>query len=110
MKKTIKAAIITLGLTLGLTNAQAGAAGAGHTHTASKSKIEKNAKIALNKFVQTGKLAKSWSNKAVKDMKKRSSEWVVSFENKEIENKDKQTLYFYLTSYGKVKGANYKLK
>lgn len=109
MNKTIKATIITLTLTLGLTNVYAGAAGAGHSHTASKSKIEDNAKMALAKFVQNGKLNKSWAKKPIKDMKKRANEWVISFENKEAINKDKQVLYFYLTSYGKVKGANYNL-
>lgn len=104
MNKKIKAIIITLMLTLGVSNTFAGS---GHSHVASKSKIEKNAKKALQRFVNNEKIVKSWLNAEMFNIKKMGSEWKVSFNNEKIQDKSKKILNFYMTSYGKVKGANY---
>ena len=108
MNKKIKTIIITLILTFSVSNAFASAAGGSHSHSASKSKIERNAKKAIINFVDNGKLSKTWGKAKLVESKKFEKEWKVSFINKKIKEKEKQVLNFYFTSYGKLKGANYK--
>jgi hypothetical protein len=36
-----------------------------------------------------------------------NNEWVVSFENLEIKDKSKQTIYIFVSVYGDIEGANY---
>lgn len=108
MNKKIRTIIITLLLTFAGSNAFASAAGAGHSHSASKSKIERNAKKAILNFVNNEKISKTWNNAKLLESKKIAKEWKVSFINKNIKEKEKQILNFYFTSYGKLKGANYK--
>lgn len=101
MKLTIKTLIITL-----LFAITPVFAGAGHSHTVSKSTIEKNAKISLEKLVKKRKLESSWKSANLTSIKKQgyiSKEWVVGFKN----SINKQTIYIYLTTYGKFIGANY---
>lgn len=108
MNKKIRTIIITLILTFAGSNAFASDAGVGHSHSASKSKIERNAKKAILNFVNNEKISKTWNTAKLIKSKKIAQEWEVSFENKEIKDKRKQILNFYFTSYGKLKGANYR--
>ena len=105
MNKKIKAIVITLLLTLGFTNVYAGA---GHSHVASKQKIETNAYKALVKYVNDGKLAASWKTVKRVASNRVGKDWEIVFFNSQVEDKSKQNLAFYMTSYGKFKGANYK--
>lgn len=107
MNKKLKTIVILLLLTLGVSSVFASAEGKGHTHTASKTKIEKNAKRALSKFINSKKIDKTWSKAKLLSMKKIDSQWIVKFKNIQTKEQSKQVLNFYLTTYGKVKGANY---
>ncbi len=86
-------------------------AGSGHSHSVSQTTIKSNAKRELVRLVDNGKLDTSWKEAKRVSMKKQgvfSKEWVIGFNNKQIEDTSKQTLYIYLSTYGKMKGANYK--
>ena len=106
MKRTINAIVVTLVL-LFSSSAYAQQASATHSHVASKQKIEKYAKRALNALAAKGKIEKSWENQKITNIKKVGKEWIVEFKNSSIKEKRKAKLSLYLTTYGKVKGANY---
>jgi len=92
-------------------------AGTGHDHShrynqpASQNLVEANATKSVAKLVDKGKLEKSWrSIKIIKSEKKKfgkDMEWVVSFNNKNILDPTKQTLYIFLTLDGKYHAAGY---
>jgi len=115
MKTLIKTAVITVALTSTALNASGSHDGGhGHSHTqavVSKSDIETTAKQELVRLVQNQKIDKSWSNIPIAGMKKKqfhhNTEWVVSFENSQIKDREKQTLYIFVSLYGKTTGANY---
>ncbi len=75
-----------------------------------QSTIEKNAKEKMIKLVLEKKIPKSWEDavllKTVKT-KNNTNDWVVSFGNTNIKNRSKQTLYIFVSVYGKVMGVNY---
>lgn len=108
MNRKIKAIVITLLLTLGLSNTYAAAAGAGHSHVVSQERIENNAQKALIKYVKSEKIPITWVDASLLSSKKIGEEWIITFFNDKTIDKSKQKLDFYLTSYGKVKGANFK--
>jgi len=117
MKTLIKTAIVAVALTCGTLYAggdHSHDGEHGHSHTqveVSKADIKNGAIQELESLVQKGKIDKSWSNTPVSDMKKKqfhhNTEWVVSFKNKDIKDKTKQTLYIFFSLYGKTTGANY---
>lgn len=117
MKTLIKTAIVAVALTCGTLYAggdHSHDGEHGHSHTqveAGKADIKNGAIQELESLVQKGKIDKSWSNIPVSDMKKKqfhhNTEWVVSFKNKEVKDKTKQTLYIFFSLYGKTTGANY---
>jgi len=104
MKNIIKTLLITLLLTLGV--APVFASG-GHSHDASEYVIENNAKYELGKLIKKGKFDNSWKVSMLKKGLPFNKEWVVGFTNDTISDVKKQTVYIYLTTYGKYKGANY---
>ncbi len=61
--------------------------------------------------VKKGKLDQSWETvkpaKAIQKTFKKKPEWVVTFDNPKVENKDKQTLYVFLRLSGRYLGANF---
>ena len=110
MKTLIKAMLIVLALSFTTLWGHGG----GHMPTqkeVSKSNIQKTAKQELLGLLKYKKIDKSWSNKPISNMKRTqynyNNEWVVSFENLEIKDKTKQTLYIFVDVYGDIKGANY---
>ena len=119
----MKTLITTAALTLALTSTTLFASGShshshdgghGHSHTkavVSKKDIATTAKQELSRLVEGEKIERSWADSTVKGMKKKqfhnSIEWVVSFENSAVEDKDKQTLYIFVSLYGKVTAANF---
>ena len=69
------------------------------------------ASIIVNKLALGGKIDKSWidtyTNKAIKRQYPSGKEWVVTFHNRKINDREKQTLYIFLTEQGKYVAANY---
>jgi len=115
MKRLIKATVVTLAL--GLTSVYASGShshGNGHSHThkeVSQKTIKGQANNVLLGLIKKGKINNSWLNAPIKDMKKKqfhhNMEWVVSYENKKVTNKEKQTLYIFVSLIGKITGANH---
>lgn len=104
--KLLQATILTI--LLSITSLYAGA---GHSHSVSDRDIKIRAQNHITSLINKNTVDSSWKNSKLEKMEERgiiSKEWVVSFTNKEIKDKTKQRLFVYLTSYGKVKGANYK--
>lgn len=114
MKKLLKISFITAILTC-LYSPLFAAAGTGHSHApkkeVSKITIKKQANDELKKLVTTDKIDKSWLKKPILNMEKKkfynNMEWVISYQNKDISDAQKQTLYVFVNKYGKVTGANY---
>ena len=76
----------------------------------SQSTIEKNAKKKIQTLVQEKKIPKSWAFAPMLKMEKtknKTNDWKVSFSNLKITHKTKQTLYVFVSAYGKVVGVNY---
>jgi len=115
MKTTIMAVALTSGtLYAGSGHSHSDEGGHGHSHTqkeVSKTDIQKTANQQLMQLVENGKIDASWSDTPILNMKKKqfhhNMEWVVSFRNKESKDKTKQTLYIFVSLYGKVTGANH---
>ena len=115
MKTLIKATVVTLALSLTTLYAGSGHShDGGHSHSQVKVNqevVKKQANKELTRLVKSGKVDNSWSNTPIKDMKKKqfhhNTEWVVSYENKRITNKAKQTLYIFVSLTGKITGANH---
>jgi len=89
----------------------------GHEHgnapsePVSKQEAEKKAIEFVKTFSKKGKLEASWATLQPASIEqktfKKGSEWVVTFNNPKAENKDKQTLYVFLSLSGKFLGANF---
>ena len=115
MKTLIKATAITLALSLTTLYA-----GSGHSHDdkhehsqlkVNQEVVKKQANKKLARLVKNKKIEKSWSSTPIQNIEKKqfnhTSEWVVSYENKNVKNKMKQTLYIFVTLSGKIAGVNY---
>ena len=90
-------------------------AGAGHSH-APKTKVTETqvlskATIIVADIVQKGKLDASWTDikpaLAQKKTFENRQEWVITFNNPKAEDKEKQTLYVFLSLSGEYLGANH---
>jgi hypothetical protein len=89
----------------------------GHDHSPapsepiSKSEAGKKATQVVRSIAKKGKLPESWSSLEPATIKqktfKKGPEWVVSFKNPKVENKERQTLYVFLTLAGSYLGANF---
>lgn len=109
----IQAIIISLALSLFSLVAMAGA---GHDHGYSQPPITQNqaeerATKNISQLIERGKIDKSWGSiKAMKSEKKKYGgrmEWVIAFNNPNINDPSKQTLYVFLSLGGKYLGTNY---
>lgn len=109
----IQAIIITLMLSLFSLVAMAGA---GHDHgqphdPVTQSQAEENATKSVSALAEKGKIDKSWESiKATKSEQKDFGghmEWVVVFNNKNVSDSAKQTLYIFLNLGGEYLAANY---
>ena len=82
-----------------------------HIQKVSTEHIQRVANKQVLNLIEKEKIEKSWSNAPVSNMEKkqfhRTTEWVVSYKNKEIQDQTKQTLYIFVNLYGKVTGANH---
>ena len=84
----------------------------GHSHSAVNASVAKGkATRMLVALVKKGVVDKSWKGtKPIKIEKKtfaKGPEWVVSFNNKKIKDKAKQTLYIFYSLDGHYIAANY---
>jgi len=112
MKKYISAFIFLIFMTIPFF-VHAGPEGPGHRHytiITSEQAVEEAAMV-LQKLVERGKLAQSWSNvgpsSAEKKSFKKGPEWVVSFSNPAETVVDRRTLYVFVSLKGKVLAANF---
>ena len=82
-----------------------------HIQRVSMEEIQRVANKQLMNLIEKEKIEKSWLDTPILNMKKkqfhRNTEWVVSYKNKEIKDQMKQTLYIFVSLYGKVTGANH---
>jgi len=73
-----------------------------------KTSITKIAKAELKRLALKKKVPKSWKYIPIQTIhKSNTDDWRVTFNNLKIKNKSKQTLYIFVSIYGKVKGVNY---
>ena len=84
----------------------------GHSHVeVTQVQVEKAAIDKILSLVDKGKLDSSWKSTPAKQSTKtlfgRNMEWVVSFKNGKISDKEKQTLYMFYSLSGKYLAANY---
>lgn len=90
-------------------------AGSGHSHAPStpvtKTQALEKATSLVKSFVKKEKLDSSWAEVAptacIKKQMKSGQEWVITFDNPKVEDKEKQTLYVFLTLAGEYIAANY---
>jgi len=91
--------------------------GEGHDHgnepvePISESAAGEKAMAVVKSIIKNGKLPASWAtlepDKIGQKTYKKGPEWVVTFMNPEAEDKDKRTLYVFLSLAGKFLGANF---
>ncbi|RLA70050.1 MAG: hypothetical protein DRG09_04265 [Epsilonproteobacteria bacterium] len=92
--------------------------GHGHAHhvnpyknEVSKKTIEKSAKQEVQTLVAQKKIPKSWKHVPISKIGKThygdTDDWVVGFDNLKIKNKERQTLYIFVSVGGEIRGANY---
>ncbi len=89
--------------------------GSDHSHEPSEpiseEKALKTASGVLKDMVKKEKIDASWSTvkpeKIIQKTFKKDPEWVVTFDNPKMENKEKQTLYVFLSLSGHFLGANF---
>ena len=109
----IQAIIISLMLSLFSLAAMAGT-GHDHGYTSSpitQSQAEEIATKKISALAENGKIDESWKSiKATKSEKKKfddNMEWVVIFNNNNVSDPAKQTLYLFLSVRGEYLATNY---
>lgn len=113
MKKLSVYLLVLFVLSSPLVFAGPGSGDHSHEPTAPISEGEalKTATGILTNMVDKGKMDKSWGGvkpeKIIQKTFKNKPEWVVTFENSKVENRDKQTLYVFLSLSGHFLGANF---
>ena len=109
----IQALVFTLALSLFSFTALAGA---GHDHSHSNAPISQDeAKVIATKavasLVEKSKIEKSWQSVKAAQVEKKTfkgnPEWVVTFNNSEVSDPTKRTLYVFLTLGGEFIAANH---
>jgi pterin-4a-carbinolamine dehydratase len=85
-----------------------------HVHTKdelSKQEIKKVARMQIHNLIRLAKIDTVWKETPILSMKiekfNHHEEWVVTYNNKTIQDKTKQTLYIFVSLHGKIKGSNY---
>jgi hypothetical protein len=86
--------------------------GHGHSHEpVTQEQAELTANHIMSTLVKRGVVDKSWDGIQVKKSEQKNfggqMEWVISYDNTEITDKEKQTLYIFLTLSGEYLAANY---
>ncbi len=77
----------------------------------SKEAVEKAAMQEVQSLVSKNKIPKSWQHVPISKIGKThygdTDDWVVGFDNMKIKNKERQTLYIFVSVGGEIRGANY---
>lgn len=85
--------------------------GHGHSHEISQDQAQKAGSIVLGKLVEKGKIENSWEQASLKSSSKKpfsgGEEWVVVFENKNVNDPKKQKLFIFLSPTGEYIAANF---
>lgn len=113
----IKTMILTLALTVSPLTALAGG-GHGHSHgtaqvsaEVAQSQAETVANMRVSILVNKGKIDKSWKSikvaSAEKKMNGHQTEWVVTYNNDQMTDTAKRTLYVFISSTGDYIAANF---
>jgi len=90
----------------------------GHAHhvnpfknEVSKETIERAAMQEVQSLVAKKKIPKSWKSVPISKIGKThygdTDDWVVGFDNMKIKNKERRTLYIFVSVGGEIRGANY---
>jgi len=86
----------------------------GHKHAKqelSEDSVQALATTEVKRLIQADKISPSWVNAPRLTVRKvifaKKMEWVVSYKNKRIPEKEKRVLYIFLSLDGKITGANY---
>lgn len=90
-------------------------AGSDHSHgpqtLVAKEEVVDRATNVLTSLIDNKKIDASWAGKAVAGVEQKTfghgPEWVISFENGEIKDESKKTLYIFFSLGGEPLGANY---
>lgn len=93
-------------------------AGSGHSHGPTKEQVKissaevsKQASKIVESLAREGKIDKTWiglkESKVEQKTFNQQSEWVVSYQNKDLNDVSKQTLYLFFTLNGEYIAANY---
>ena len=116
MKYLISAPLIILMFLFGQTVLAGPGSGHSHGHghhnepITSEQAIKKATKH-VKKLAKKGKIDPSWSSISAKSVEEKTfghgPEWVITFENKSIEDPEKQTLYVFYTINGKYLASNF---
>ena len=110
MKKIIITAVLTLSF-MSLYNPLYAHGNHVHKSEISESDIKSKATKKVSQLVKKSKIDKSWLKAPVLEVKKKTfktkEEWVVSFGNENMSDIDKKILYVFLSTGGKITGANY---
>ncbi len=73
--------------------------------------IKKAAMLEMQSLVAKNKIPKSWQHVPISKIGKThygdTDDWVVGFDNIKIKNKERQTLYIFVSVGGEIRGANY---
>lgn len=90
----------------------------GHSHgyeslknEVSKETVEKAAKQKVRELVKEKKIHSSWASVPISKIGKThygdTDDWVVGFDNRNMKNEKKRTLYIFVSTRGEIRGANY---
>lgn len=78
---------------------------------ASEATVKSNAQKHVERLIGKKKLAANWSKAKLASSEKKQikgrTEWLVKFENPEVEDTSKKTLYMFLNIYGDFIAANF---
>lgn len=86
--------------------------GEGHSHHhITKAKVAYKAKTHLIKLAKKNKVDKTWAGKISTSVEKKTydgkEEWLVTFNNPDLADKSKQTLYMFFSLDGHYLATNY---
>ena len=111
MKLFLQSIVLTIGLFAGMANSHPSH---DEPQTIDRQQAVTMATYFMQRQVKTGKLGESWESTEAADSTfgRRDSRmgWIVSFNNPEQTDKDKQTFFVFMTSTGYLLSSGFKLE
>ncbi|MFA6195457.1 MAG: DUF6488 family protein [Sulfurimonas sp.] len=117
MKNKIKNLVVAGILCFGVAGlAHGGASSGGHSHNAPKEILVEDRIIEVSQkyieeLVKNQKIDSSWKNNTFMSAKKQkfndNLEWIIKFQNLNVKDSAKQSLFIFVDLYGTVNAANY---